>query len=554
MKLAARLTAAVDADGTQLQLIVTRPGCAFRTGASGSPANSPAYDRLLDGGNFDRSIASNGPNGARLLFGRLESSFGDASIENTDGAFDFLAECGTAGFLYELFALDDAGATQTAYESFPAAWEPVFTAKMVAVVSDGQVLRVRLRDAFDGLDRPLCPRFAGTGGAEGDATLAGTPKPVVLGGCLNVEPALVDAQRLMYIVSGVGAVSGHHAKDMGSVVARALTAGAQELNAAADYASLWALAVPRGHYATCTDDSAMKFGTKPVGQLTCDAVSYRYGVPRLNPSDVILDTAEAANIDGFSYDALAITQLWDWCDSWDAKVGFYAKDDSTTYADALSAICASIGAWCGFDREGVFTARRVVDPAGESSVMTIRADEMIGIRLTTTGDAGRGVPYARIIQRYPRNWTVQTSGLAGVVPPEVRSQLAERFPKSVTTECTQTAASSPFDAVPITQQFVGAQDYVVETYSYARRITSTGDLDAADPAPASVFTDTVGVPRRTFDVEIPMTVERIQDADIGDVITLDDGRYTESGGEKFLVLGIRYRSASSPSLTYTLWG
>ena len=51
-----------------------------------------------------------------------------------------------------------------------------------------------------------------------------------------------------------------------------------------------------------------------------------------------------------------------------------------------------------------------------------------------------------------------------------------------------------------------------------------------------------------------MTVERIQDADIGDVITLDDGRYTESGGEKFLVLGIRYRSASSPSLTYTLWG
>ena len=149
---------------------------------------------------------------------------------------------------------------------------------------------------------------------------------------------------------------------------------------------------------------------------------------------------------------------------------------------------------------------------------------------------------------------MQTSGLAGVVPPEVRSQLAERFPKSVTTECTQTAASSPFDAVPITQQFVGAQDYVVETYSYARRITSTGDLDAADPAPASVFTDTVGVPRRTFDVEIPMTVERIQDADIGDVITLDDGRYTESGGEKFLVLGIRYRSASSPSLTYTLWG
>ncbi len=555
MKLAARLTAATDADGTQRQWIVTRPGCAFRTGASGAPANTPARDRLLDGGNFDRNIASNGANGARLVYGFSEASYGDASIANDDGEFDELATYGTAGFLYELFAIDDHSATVTAYESFPAAWEPVFTAKMVAIVSDGgATMRIRLRDAFDGLDRPLCPRFTGAGGAEGGVTLKDTAKPVVVGGCLNIEPVLVDAQRLVYIVSGLGAVSGHHAKDMGSVVARALTAGAQELNAAADYDGLWALSVPRGHYATCTDASAMKFGTQPVGQVTCDAVSYRYGVPRLNPADVILDIAESAGIDGFTYDALAISDLWAWCDSWDGKVGFYAKDDSTTYADALSAICSSIGAWCGFTRENVFTARRVVDPAGEASSMTIRADEMIGIRRTTTGDAGRGVPYARIVQRYPRNWTVQTSGLAGVVPPEVRSQLAERFPKSLSTECTQEAASSPFDQVPITQQYAGAQDYVVESYTYARRVTSTGDLDAADPAPATQFTDTIGVRRDILDVEVPMTVERIQDADIGDVVTLDDGRYTPDGGKKFMILGIRYRCAGAPSLTYTLWG
>ena len=554
MKLAARLTAATDADGTQRQWIVTRPGCAFRTGPSGAPALTPAYDRLIDGGNFDRNIASNGANGARIVFGKSEAAFGDASLENTDGLFDDFATYGSAGFLYELFAIDDHSATITAYESFPAAWEPVFTAKMVAIVSDGQTTRIRLRDAFDGLDRPLCPRFTGLGGAEGDATLRDTPKPVVVGGCLNVEPQLVDAQRVVYIVSGIGAVSGHHAKDMGSVVARALTGGAQVLNAAADYDGLWALSVPRGHYATCTDASAMKFGTTPVGQVTCDAVSYRYGVPRLNPADVILDIAEAANIDGFTYDMVAISDLWAWCDSWDGKVGYYAKDDSTTYGDALSAICSSIGAWCGFTRENVFTAKRVVDPAGEAVSMTIRADEMISIRRTTTGDPGRGVPYARVIQRHPRNWTVQTSGLAGVVPPEVRAQLAERFPKSLTTVCTQEAASSPFDAVPITQQFAGAQDFVVETYTYARRVTSTGDLDTADPAPAAQFTDTIGVRRDILDVEVPMTVERIQDADLGDVVLLDDGRYAPEGGKRFMVLGIRYRCGAAPSLTYTLWG
>jgi len=106
--------------------------------------------------------------------------------------------------------------------------------------------------------------------------------------------------------------------------------------------------------------------------------------------------------------------------------------------------------------------------------------------------------------------------------------------------------------VPVTQQFAGAQDYVVETYTYARRVTSSGDLDAADPAPPAVFTDTIGAPRDILDVEVPMTVERIQDADIGGVVTLDDGRYADA--KKFMVLGIRYRCGAAPSLTYTLWG
>jgi NAD(P)-dependent dehydrogenase (short-subunit alcohol dehydrogenase family) len=62
----------------------------------------------------------------------------------------------------------------------------------------------------------------------------------------------------------------------------------------------------------------------------------------------------------------------------------------------------------------------------------------------------------------------------------------------------------------------------------------------------------IGAPRDILDVEVPMTVERIQDADIGGVVTLDDGRYADA--KKFMVLGIRYRCGASPSLTYTLWG
>lgn len=553
MKLAARLTAVVDSDGTTQSWIFAQPGHAFRTGASGTPASTAADDRLVNGGNFDRSIASGGP-GARILFGLTSASYGEATIENTDGRYDALATYGVSGQLYELFGIDGSSATITAHESFPSAWTRVFVAKMTSITSDGMSLRIRLADPLEALTRPMCGRFTGAGGLEGDAELAGTPKPILFGSAYNVEPVLIEKSRLIYMTSSLGNASAHNVKDSGSVIARTLTAGAIELDAAADFDALYALSVPIGHYATCTTDGVHKHGSPVVGTVTCDASAYDSGVDKKNPADIILFVAQAANIDGFSYDSTAYTDFYTWADSVGAEVGFWARDDSTTYADALSALASSCGAWCGFRRNGEFWMARVEDPAGGASSLTIREDEVIAVRRANTGDAGRGVPYKRIVQRYPRNYTVQTSGLAGIVPAEVRKQLAEQFPLSTTTDCTQPGTVDPMTDQPIETQFAGAQDYVIESYGWGRRVTSTGDLDAQPPVPGTQFSETIGVPRETFEVDIAMTNDRVSSADIGDVVTLVHRRWGLDAGKKLLVIGYRYRGEQVPVMSLTLWG
>lgn len=551
MKLAARITAVIDSDGTTQSWIFSQPGHAFRTGASGTPASTAADDRLVNGGNFDRSIASGGP-GARILFGLTAASYGEATIENTDGRYDALAGYGVSGQLYELFGIDGSSATITAHESFPAAWTPVLTARMTSITSDGTSLRIRLADPLEAFTQPMCARFGGTGGLDGDAELVGTPKPRLFGAAYNVEPVLIEKSRLIYMVNGAGNASGHFCKDSGSVIARALTAGAIELDAAADFDALYALTVPIGHYATCTTDGVLKLGSPPVGTITVDASLYSTGVVKLNPADVILQIAQAAD-PGLDYNSTAYTDAYTWADGIGAEVGYFARDDSTTYADALSALAASCGMWCGFRRDGEFWMARVEDPAGGASSLTIREDEVIAVRRVNTGDAGRGVPYKKIVQRYPRNYTVQTSGLAGVVPAEVRKQLAEQFPLSIETACTQPGTANPLIDQPIETQYAGAQDYVVDSYGWGRRVTSTGDLEAQPPVPGTQFAETVGVPRETFEVDLPMSYDRVMNADIGDVVTLVHRRWGLDAGAKCLVIGCRYRGDQVPVMSLTLW-
>ena len=185
--------------------------------------------------------------------------------------------------------------------------------------------------------------------------------------------------------------------------------------------------------------------------------------------------------------------------------------------------------------------------------LAIAQDDLISIKRVVSGDPGRGVPYGTITQKYPKNWTVQASGLAGVVPANVRAEIAEQYPLSVVTTCEQ-LSSSPPATVPTTDQHLQAPDYLVESYGYGRRVTSTGALESVVPAPGSQFAELLGVPRDWLEVVIPFRVSDFESVELGGCVSVTHPRFGLSAGKQFLVTAIRYELSSKPTATLTLWG
>ncbi len=546
----AHFQALVDTDGTAQDFVFST--VPFVTNSAATPADARAYGRLLKPADYERTIAGGSSVSQSLtLFGATRASAGECLVANADGRFDALPTYGVAGQDFTLYVSDSPLLN---HEAFPGAYYTVFVATMKSIVSDGQVLRINLKEKLWNFGLPICDTFTGAGGADGDAELAGTPKPRMWGGCFNVSPVLVNKERFIYMLSSSGNCSGHHARDQGVTIARQLTAGAQENDAAADFSALYALTMQTGHYATCMTDGVLRLAERPAGTLTCDAVSYASGVERTNPADVLLDIATAA-VPSLSYNGGAILDLFYWADAADAKVGYYARDARTTYIDALATIASSIGAWCGFERDGDFTAKVVVDPSGVTSVMDITEDQVVSIRRVLSGDPGRGVPYANVIQQYPRNWTQQSSGFGAHVEDAARQQYAERFPLALATECTVASDAVPATQVPVATQFPGAIDYVVDSYGYARRKSTNADLEAFLPCPADTFTETIGAQRDWFEVALGATHDLLVALEIGDVVTVTHRRHGLSSGKKLMVVGIRYLlDPVKPSVSLTLWG
>ena len=540
----AEIFAGIDPEGTEDRFLFSTE--AFHTGGGGFPHNTPVYPRLLQPANFERSLASD-----KLLFGLTQTGYGECVLANKDGALDDLLSYSVDGREFRLWT--PHGESALSYQAFPDGWGAVFCCSMQSITGDGDVLRIRLREKVSKLDTLVCPTFTGAGGAEGTAEMEGQAKPVVFGSPYNVSPVLLSPSYLTYMVSAGGNVSADHLKDSGSVVARALTAGVQEDDAAANFSALQGLSVPIGHYATHATSGTLKLGSPPVGQVTVDARS----TDSSNPADVLLAIIEHSGIATsgvyIETNTADFAALASWASGVDSKVGVFVRDLSTKHSDLINQIATSIGAWVGRDRNGEIRCALVTDPADMTSVLTWYEDEFMYVKRVVTGDPGRGVPYGAIKQKYPRNWTQQQSGLAGVVPASVRKEVAEDFPLATTEVCEQ-LSSSPPATVPVTDQFLGAKDYVIESYGSGRRVTSVGALEATPPAPASQFAALLGVPRDLIEVQVPFRYSDHAVLELGCCVTIQYMRHGLSSGKQFMVVAIRYQLSGIPMTTLTLWG
>ncbi len=222
----------------------------FATAASDDPPLEPFDTRLERTYNARCEIPLD-----TVLPGAALPSFGEIGIVNSDGQVDNLAGYIWSGRRLELLAGLDTDPNQP-LSQFGA----ILTGTAEQIVADTHRLTVQWRGLERLLQRPIQANlYAGTGGLEGDAELAGKPKPLAFGIARQVEPVLVDAVNRIYQYHDGEAEEVIVVRDRGVA-----------LTSDGDMADVTAWTPVAGHYVTDLARGLLRLGSKPDGKVTID--------------------------------------------------------------------------------------------------------------------------------------------------------------------------------------------------------------------------------------------------------------------------------------------
>ena len=186
---------AYDPSGPSLLTLRYASGNGFVTTPTDYPASTFYDARLMQPVDITRSVFGNG-----TLSGRSQVGFGDIKLNNADGALDALLTYGFDG----RDVIVRRGNTGT---SFPLSFETVFRGTMEQPETDGDSIRIRVREKTFDFRLPLQDtRYDGDNvlpdGLEGtEADIKGAVKPLVYGKVRNISPVLVNTARLIYQIS-----------------------------------------------------------------------------------------------------------------------------------------------------------------------------------------------------------------------------------------------------------------------------------------------------------------------------------------------------------------
>lgn len=280
---------------------------------------------------------------------------------------------------------------------------------------------IPIRDASYWLQRPLqSTTYAGSGTYEGDAELAGLPKPKVRGTAYNVPLTLIDRAALIYQYNDAA----------GSVLAL-YEGGAESITFQADTTNLYSGTTTSGQYRTDDSRGLIQLGTPPADNaaLTADvfgefpvagAVTIAAEIARyLMVEDCFLP---AEYIDAVSFTDAAADYPY--------EAGWYwAPGDRIDGASAVAQCLASFGARIVPAVSGALQCfpLETIDigaiPAGAFDTSNIIRIDPRPLPTDITP------PVFRVRVAYQHNYTVQTSGLIGSVTDAHRQfvQVADRF-------------------------------------------------------------------------------------------------------------------------------
>lgn len=497
--------AAVDAAGTvQTLYLSTQP---FVTSPTDTPANTFFEPSATNPGLIRVSLYADGRTG-----GGTELELGELVFAN-DGRYDTWKGFGFDGRRIIVRQGEAGGA-------YPADFPIVLRGTCAGpadVAWDQVVLRLRAPEYV--LDRALLTdRFTGAGGLEGGPDdIQGQIKPRVYGGPVyEIAPKLVNPANLTYRVSD-RAVTAIDVIERGDETTIAF--GSNHANNAA----LTAAVVAAGTYHTCLAEGLFRLGSSPAGEITADVTAGAATANR-TPAQVM----KQIGLDmGLSVNAADVTAL----DLVAADaIGLYLDAD-TVARDLLDRCAESCGGWWYVDIIGELRMGRLAAPTGTPAAYLYEWNAGLGAKPSCRPAGAGGVPCWRVVVKYARFHTTQTSDLGGGVSAARANELKEEW-RSVYAE----------DA-GIKDQFLTAPELVVETLL-------TSEADAQDLADALLALH--GVPRSFYDV--PAWSQEVASVDLAhDVVEVTLDRYGLDAGELLRVLGKGHELAKGVT-TLVLWG
>ena len=183
------VTVSLDDLGTTKTFYFT-DGVGFTTKSFETPPNVWVAPGLIDPGNIDRSIYKSGG-----VSGGMQSSYGVVEIDNSDGTWDDFVNYGIGGQEVQiLYGPIDA--------NFPFGYTTVMVLYGQQIIADFKKLTIQVRDKMYLLDKPFAVgRFKGTGGLEGDLSMAGIAKQRFIGYSNYAPVVLIDNAQQIYHVS-----------------------------------------------------------------------------------------------------------------------------------------------------------------------------------------------------------------------------------------------------------------------------------------------------------------------------------------------------------------
>lgn len=459
----------------------------YTTHAADSPASTWYDGRLTDQILIDRRITG------RDGLGGIATVYAETTLINADGALDSLLDN---------YALDGRrarillGRASDALSEFGVAFSGVVERTPIVGLTE---MRFRLSDGSAKLLRAVNETtYAGTGGVEGGADLAGKPKPKGWGHVFGISPPLVDATNLIYQVHD-GAISDvPQVYDRGVLLTKVAGAPAA------------------GQYQVTAASGTFKLGATPSGAVTCNALCDASLSGYINrASDIALRIlVQQAGLTSSEIEPSSFVQL---NTDTPAEVGVWVGTDSRSVADVVGELLAGVGAFGGFARHGGFSVGMVAAPAGTPRATFTELD-IVDIARESLPPAVEPIVW-RASVGYQRNYTVQQD-LAAAVPAAQRAFAAEAR-RVVTAE----------DAAIPSRRLL-AREYANDAALYA--------LEADAVAEAQRLFALWSATRSVFRVK---TRPRALVRDLGQVIQLEHRRHGLSGGRPARVIGHTVRAS-----------